>query len=46
MYVVFVLDYFVRDRFTFLGKVNIRVKMFSVCSLHLMKNSKFIKHVT
>ena len=46
MYVVFVVDYFIRDRFTFLAKVNIRVKIFSVYSLHLMENSMFIKHVT
>ena len=46
MYVVFVVDYFIRDRFTFLGKVNIRVKIFSVCSLHLMEDSMFIKHFT
>ena len=44
--VVFVIDYFIRDQFTFLAKVNIRVKIFSVCSLHLMENSMFVKHVT
>ena len=38
IYVVFVIDYFIRDQFTFLAKVNIRVKVFSVCSLHLMGN--------
>ena len=46
MYVVFVIDYFIRDQFTFLAKVNIPVKFFSVCSLHLMENSMFVKHVT
>ena len=46
MYVVFVIDYFVRDQFTFLAKVNICVKIFSVCSLHMMENSMFVKHVT
>ena len=44
--VVFVINYFIRDQFTFLAKVNIRVKMFSACSLHLMENSMFVKHVT
>ena len=28
------------------GKANTRVKIFSVCSLHLMENSIFVKHVT
>ena len=46
MYVVFVIDYFIRDQFTFLAKLNIRVKIFSVCSLLLMENSMFVKHVT
>ena len=46
IYVVFVIDYFIRDQFTFLAKVNIRVKSFSVYSLHLMENSMFVKHVT
>ena len=46
IYFVFVIDYFIRDQFTFLAKVNIRVKIFSVCSLHLMENSMFVKHVT
>ena len=46
IHVVFVIDYFIRDQFTFLAKVNIRVKIFSVCSLHLMENSMFVKHVT
>ena len=46
MYVVFVIDYFMRDQFTFLAKVSIRVKIFSVCSLHLMENSMFVKHVS
>ena len=46
IYVVFEIDSFMRDQFTFLAKVNIRVKMFSVCSLHLMENSMFVKHVT
>ena len=46
MYVEFVIDYFIRDQFTFLAKVNIRVKIFSVCGLHLMENSTFVKHVT
>ena len=46
IYVVFVIDYFMRDQFTFLAKVSIRVKIFSVCSLHLMENSLFVKHVT
>ena len=32
--------------FHFLTKENIRVKIFSVCSLHLMENSTFVKHVT
>ena len=27
-------------------KVNIRVKIFSVCRLHLMENSMFLKHLT
>ena len=40
------IDYFIRDQFTFLAKVNIRVEMFSLCNLHLMENSKFVKHVT
>ena len=44
--IVFVVDYFIRDQFTFLAKVNVRVKHFSVCNLHLMENSKFLKHVT
>ena len=43
IYVVFEIDSFMRDQFTFLAKVNIRVKMFSVCSLHLMENSMFVK---
>ena len=43
--IVFVTDYFIRDQFTFSAKVNIRVKIFSVCNLHLMENSKFLKHV-
>ena len=38
MYVVFVIDYFIRDQFTFLAKVNI----FSVCSLHLMENKQYV----
>ena len=42
MYVVFVIDYFIRDQFTFLAKVNIRVKMFSMCSLHLMENKQYV----
>ena len=46
IYVVFVIDYFIRDQFTFLADVNICVKIFSVCSLRLMENSKFVKHVT
>ena len=46
MYVVFVIDYFVRDQFTFLAKVNIRANIFSVSSLYLMGNSMFVKHVT
>ena len=46
IYVVFVIDCFMRDQFTFLAKVSIRVKIFSVCSLHLMENSLFVKHVT
>ena len=46
IYVVFVIEYFTRDQFTFLAKVNIRVKMFSVCSLLLMENGMFVKHVT
>ena len=46
IYVVFVIDYFIRDQFTFLAKVNICVKIFSVCSLHLMENIMFVKHVT
>ena len=33
----------IRDQFTFLAKVNIRVKFFSVCSLHLMESSMFVK---
>ena len=41
IYVVFVIDYF-----TFLAKVNICVKIFSVCNLHLMENSMFVKHVS
>ena len=44
--IVFVIGYFIRDQFTFLAKVNIRVKIFSVCNLHLMENSKFLKHFT
>ena len=40
------MDYFRRDQFTFLAKVSIRVKIFSLCSLHLMENSLFVKHVT
>ena len=44
--VVFVIDYFTRDQFTFLAKVNICVEIFSVCSLHLMENSMFVKHVS
>ena len=28
------------------AKVNICVKIFSVCCLHLMENSMFVKHVT
>ena len=28
---MFVIDYFIRGQFTFLAKVNIRVKFFSVC---------------
>ena len=43
IYVVFEIDSFMRDQFTFLAKVNIHVKMFSVCSLHLMENSMFVK---
>ena len=46
IYVVFVIDYFIRDQFTFLAKVNIRIKIFSMCSLHLMGNSMFVEHVT
>ena len=46
MCVVFVIDYFISDQFTFLVKVNIRVKIFSVWGLHLMENSMFVKHVT
>ena len=46
IYFVFVIDYFIRDQFTFLVNVNIRVKIFSVCSLHLMENSMFVKRVT
>ena len=34
------------NQFTFFGKVNIRVKIFSVRNLHLVKNSIFVKHVT
>ena len=32
-----VIDYVMRDQFTFLAKVNIRVKSFSLCNLHLME---------
>ena len=39
--IVFVIDYFIRDQFTFLAKVNIRVQIFSVCNLHLMENISF-----
>ena len=39
-------DYLIRDQFSFLADVNISVKIFSVCSLHLMENNKFVKHVT
>ena len=31
--IVFVIDYFTRDQFTFLAKVDIRVKIFVVCKL-------------
>ena len=31
--IVFVIDYFTSDQFTFLAKVSIRVKSFSVCKL-------------
>ena len=46
VYVVFAINYFTRDQFTFQAKVNICVEIFSVCSLHLMKNSMFVKHVS
>ena len=46
IYVVFVIDYFIRDQFTFLAKINIRVKSFSVYNLYLTENSMFVKHVT
>ena len=47
VYVVFVIDYFYYKRSVHIfGKVSIRVKIFSLCSLHLMENSFFVKHVT